>query len=104
VKWLSWLVIALLALFCTVFAVSNREIVTLTLWPLPFALTAQLYLVVLLTVLVGFLVGLLGGWMASWRVRRAARERKRRIETLERELAATAPRPAPSSGPLIPHV
>ena len=104
-KWLSWLVIALLALFCTVFAVSNRDVVTLTLWPLPFALTAQLYLVVLLTVLVGFLVGLLAGWVASWRVRRAARERKRRIETLERELAAAPPRPpVTSSGPLIPHV
>jgi len=103
VRWLSWLAIALVALICTVFAVSNRDVVTLTLWPFPFALTTQLYLVVLLTVLAGFLVGLLVGWIGSWRVRRAARERKRRIDTLERELAA-APRPVPSSGPLIPHV
>ena len=102
---LSWLVIALLALFAVVFAASNRDVVTLTLWPFPFALTAQLYLVVLLTLLAGFLVGLLVGWIASWRVRRVARERVRRVETLERELAAaTAERPQATSGPLIPHV
>ncbi len=103
---LSWLVIALLALFAVVFAVSNRDVVTLTLWPFPFALTTQLYLVVLLTVLFGLLVGLLIGWIASWRVRRAARLRARRIEDLERELAAAtaAPRPQATSGPLIPHV
>lgn len=106
VKLLSWLAIALLALFSVVFAVSNRDVVTLTLWPFPFALTAQLYLVVLLTVLSGLLAGLLIGWIASWGVRRAARERARRIEALERELAAaTAERPPATTGhPLIPHV
>ena len=104
-KVFSWLIIALLALFSVVFAVSNRDVVTLTLWPFPFALTTQLYLVVLLTVLFGLLVGLLIGWIASWGVRRAARERARRIETLERELAAArADGPRATSGPLIPNV
>lgn len=105
VKLLSWLLIALLALFSVVFAVSNRDIVTLTLWPFPFALTTQLYLVVLLTVLFGLLAGLLIGWITSWGIRRVARERARRIEALEREIAtATAERPRATSGPLIPHV
>lgn len=88
-KLVHWLVTAPLALLLVVFAVSNRESVTVTLWPLPATLDAPLYLVVLLVLLAGFLVGQLVAWIngAGWR--REARRRARRIESLERELAAT---------------
>lgn len=91
-KLVHWLVTAPLALLFIVFAVSNREAASVTFWPLPVAIDAPLYLIVLLTLLLGFLAGLGAGWVASWQVRRAARRRARRIEALERDLAAAEAR------------
>jgi uncharacterized integral membrane protein len=88
VRYIYWFVWALLALVLVIFAVSNRVGATVTFWPLPVTLEAPLYLVVLLTLLVGFLVGELVAWINGGRARRLARERARRIDALERELAA----------------
>ena len=99
---LYWLITALVALVCVVFAVSNRAGVTLTFWPLSFELAAPLYLVVLLALLAGFLIGLLVAWIWSWRARWSARERARRIEALERDLAAAEQR-AKSTAVIVPH-
>ena len=71
------------------FALSNRETVSLTLWPLPFLVDLPLYLVFFLSLLLGFLIGASTAWIAGSRVRRELRRRRRRIEALERELAAT---------------
>lgn len=87
-----WVVTLPVALVVVLFAVSNRESVTVTVWPLPVRLEAPLYLVVLLALLAGFLVGELVAWINGARARRLARERARRIEALERELAATQAR------------
>jgi uncharacterized integral membrane protein len=84
-----WLVTLPAAIVLVVFAVSNREAVTVAFWPLPARLGAPLYLVVLLALLAGFLVGEFVAWINARRARRLARERARRIEALERELAAT---------------
>lgn len=99
---LYWLITALVALVCVVFAVSNRAGVTLTFWPLSFEFAAPLYLVVLLALLAGFLIGLLVAWIWSWRARWSARERARRIEALERDLAAAEQR-AKSTAVIVPH-
>ena len=84
-----WIVTLPAAAVLVVFAVSNREPATVAFWPLPARLDAPLYLVVLLALLVGFLAGELVAWINAGRARRLARERARRIEALERELAAT---------------
>ncbi len=84
-----WIVTAPAALAAALFAVSNREHVSVALWPLPDALDAPLYLVVLLALVLGFLFGELVAWLTAGRTRRLARERMRRIAALERELAAT---------------
>jgi uncharacterized integral membrane protein len=103
VRLVHWLVTAPLALVLVIFAVSNREEVTVTFWPLPVVLAAPLYLVVLLSLLAGFLVGALVAWVGGARTRREARARLRRIEALERELAATqAQLPASPVAPRIP--
>ena len=99
---LYWLATGLVALVCVVFAVSNRAGVTLVFWPLSFELSAPLYLVVLLALLVGVLVGLLVAWVWSWRARRAARMRARRIEMLERDLAAAEQREK-GTAVVVPH-
>jgi uncharacterized integral membrane protein len=99
---LHWLVTGPVILVLVVFAVSNRASVTVTLWPLPFSLDAALYLVVLLAALVGFLVGELVAWVNGRFWRRDARAKARRIEALERELAATQAQLAPAPPPRLP--
>jgi putative membrane protein len=88
-----WIVLALIALVLILFAVSNRENVSVELWPLPALVELPLYLVVLGTLLVGFFAGELVAWVRNWRWRREARRSCDRIAVLERELdAARAPR------------
>ncbi len=84
-----WVVTIPAAVILAVFAISNREAVAVALWPLPVAVATPLYFVVLVMLLVGFLAGELVAWINAGRSRRLARERQRRIEALERELAAT---------------
>ena len=54
---LGWLIGIPFALVIALFAVSNRAIVALALWPLPDTLEAPLYLVLLLALLTGFILG-----------------------------------------------
>lgn len=102
-KVVYWILTALVALVLVVFAISNREGVVVTFWPLPVVIGAPLYLVVLLALLVGFLVGELVAWVNGGRWRREARARGRRIEALERELNATQTQLDGSAGrPAVP--
>jgi uncharacterized integral membrane protein len=86
-----WGLISLVALLLIIFAVENRQAVTLSLWPFPLELSTGLYIVVLLTLLVGFLLGELVAWMNGRRWRREARRSANRVAELERELAAQSP-------------
>jgi uncharacterized integral membrane protein len=98
VKLVHWLVAVPVALVLIIFAVSNREVVTVTFWPLPIQVGAPLWLVVLLAALVGFLFGEIVAWVNGRRWRRDARRKTRRIDALERELAATQSQMATDAG------
>ncbi len=87
------------AVVVVLFAVSNRASVSVTLWPLPVALAAPLYFVVLIALVGGFLVGGFVAWINAGRVRRTARARARRIAALERDLAAAEARLAAPQPP-----
>ncbi|HTZ34653.1 MAG TPA: lipopolysaccharide assembly protein LapA domain-containing protein [Stellaceae bacterium] len=91
-KFFGWLVLALAALAVTLFAVSNRESVSLGLWPLPSVIDLPLYLVVLGGLVLGFVVGELAGWLGARRWRREARRARARIAALEGDLAAARAR------------
>jgi lipopolysaccharide assembly protein A len=101
-KFLWWIVLALAALLLILFAVSNRESVSIGLWPLlpAAALEMPLYLLVLGVLSVGFVAGQLVTWIGGWRWRREARRARERIAVLESELAAVrAERPVvPAAG------
>jgi uncharacterized integral membrane protein len=99
VRLVYWFVTAALALILIVFAVSNREEVSLSFWPFELEKPWPLYLVVLLALFVGFLLGEFVAWVNGRRWRREARARGRRIEALERELAATHSRLADAAPP-----
>jgi len=82
-------VLILVAIFLILFAVSNRAAVSVGLWPLPFFADVPLYLLCFLCALIGAAAGAASAWIAGGRDRREFRDRRRRIEALERELAAT---------------
>jgi putative membrane protein len=84
-----WTVTLAVAAVLSLFAASNREAVSLGLWPLPFLVGVPLYLVIFGAAIVGFLIGALAAWIAGTRRRREFRRCRRRSEALARELAAT---------------
>jgi len=88
-----WVVLALAALLVILFAASNKEAVSVGLWPLPQSIEIPLYLLVLVTLIVGFFIGQLVTWIGGWRWRREARRAHERIALLERELEAERARP-----------
>ncbi len=87
-KFVWWIVLALVAVLLILFAVSNRATVSVGLWPLPETIELPLYLLVLATLIVGFFSGELVAWVGGWRWRREARRSRERIAMLERELEA----------------
>ncbi len=90
-RFIYWFVTALIALVVVVFAVSNRALVTLTLFPLPAALDAPLYLVVIAAVVLGFVIGALVAWLGAGRHRREARHLRRRINRLQQDVHKSLP-------------
>lgn len=83
---ITLIVTAVLAIVAALFAVSNREIVELALWPLPLAIALPLYLMVFLPFLIGFVIGGVAAWFGAGASRSRARRAERRVTELEREL------------------
>jgi lipopolysaccharide assembly protein A len=102
VRLFHWLVTAPVALVLVVFAVSNRAVVTVTLWPFPVEISAPVYLLVLLSLLVGFLVGMLVAWIGGRSSRRAARAHAKRADSLKREIEDLHANPASAKPASLP--
>jgi len=92
-------VFLVIAISLILFAVSNRETVSVGFWPLPFLADLPLYLLCFLSLLIGALTGVAAAWIAGHRNRRELSARRRRIEALERELMATQSRLEDHSAP-----
>jgi len=88
-RFVRWLITIVVAVLLVIFAVSNRQPVEVTFWPLPVTIATPLFLVVLGGVALAFLVGQFVAWLGARHWRREVRQKRRRIEALERELAAT---------------
>ena len=99
-KQLYWFVVLVLAGILGWFAASNRQDVILGLWPFVYSAAVPLYFAVLVSLLVGLVLGALAAWLRGGRWRRLARRRGRRIQALERELAATQAQLPPAAGPV----
>ena len=68
------------------FAVSNRGMVEVALWPLPETLQLQLFWVFLFGLVVGAILGGFGAWLGGMRKRRDGRRMRRKAEELEGQL------------------
>ena len=88
-KALSWIVTLPLLAIAVIFAVNHRGAVPIDLWPLPMAVEVPLYMMVLVGIFVGFVVGGVLTWLSQGRHRRRARQRRYRVEQLERDLDST---------------
>ncbi|KZD09066.1 lipopolysaccharide assembly protein LapA domain-containing protein [Oceanibaculum pacificum] len=119
-KILTALVTVPVALLVILFAVSNRETVDLTLWPLPYSISLPLFLVVLGFLFLGFLLGAMFLWLEVLRAHSQTRAATKRADSAERALedlrrdrrlavdpagvpgALPATAPTPSAVPLQP--
>jgi uncharacterized integral membrane protein len=91
---LKAIVLVPLALIAVVFAVANRQMATISLDPFnseapALALSAPLFLVIILMVMFGVLIGGIATWLTQGSVRTAARHAKADAERLRRELQET---------------
>ena len=84
------------AVLLCVFAVENRQILTLEFWPLANKIETSASVWLLLFLGIGILVGLGIGWLSTMAWRRRAWKAERINRTLERKLDERADPPPPS--------
>ena len=77
---------AVIALIAIWFALANRGPVAVSFDPLPAQVELPIYLLIFLVLALGILVGGTSHWFATAHRRGAARDNKRRLVVLEREL------------------
>jgi len=87
VRFINTAVAVIVALLVVLFAVSNRQLVTVEVWPFPFQVSLGLYAVILLAVLVGFVAGAVGAWMTGAKRRREHRATRKHVKQLEESLS-----------------
>ena len=85
-KLIYWLIAGPLIALAVLFALSNRGSVELSIWPLPFSLSAPVYLVALGGLAVGFFAGGIVAWFGAGRTRARARAAERTVRAREVEL------------------
>jgi lipopolysaccharide assembly protein A len=93
VRAVYWSGVIILAVAITLLAVSNREVVSLGLWPLSVVAEAPLYLVIVASLVFGVLIGAVAAWIKGGRRRHELRECRRQNAALTRELAANQAQP-----------
>lgn len=84
---ITTLIAIAVAIAVVLFAISNRAVVTLELWPLPYSVDVGVYAAVLIAILVGFVGGAAAMWLAGGAKRRELRRTRRRVKDLEHSLA-----------------
>jgi uncharacterized integral membrane protein len=104
-KFVSALVLVPLGIVLVLFAVANREVVTLTFDPFDraqpaFALRMPLFLLSFVLVGIGVLIGSFATWLRQHRWRARAREAEREARLLREQLAARRwPQDEPQQAP-----
>ena len=86
VKNLSWIFLFPLAVALIVFAVSNREVVQLDLWPFPVTLHIPLFIMLFATLVIGVIWGGVATWFSGGSARRVGRIKAREARQAEAEI------------------
>ncbi len=90
-KFVFWLVLVPLAIIILMFAVANREIVTISFDPFnaanpAAAVSVPLFVLIFALVILGVIVGGMATWLKQGEYRRAARQRDYDVSSLRREI------------------
>ena len=106
-KIVSALIVVPLAIVIIVFAVANRQPVTVSFDPFSssspaYAATLPLFVVIFTVLIVGVLVGGIAAWIGQAKWRRAARKRDADVRVLHQELESIRRRFAPEQPPTLP--
>jgi uncharacterized integral membrane protein len=102
------IVLTPIAILLLIFAFANRHIVTVSFDPFvagdipAFAITAPLFLVLILAIMIGVLAGGAATWLAQGKYRRAARDRRAETERLRAEIQTL--RATPTEIRVVPSV
>ncbi|MBL8644755.1 MAG: LapA family protein [Rhodospirillaceae bacterium] len=88
-RFLNTLAAVAVAVLVVLFAVSNRGVVVVEVWPFPLRIEAGLYAVILFAVLIGFLIGSVAAWMGGHTKRAELRAARKRMRDIEQSLART---------------
>ena len=96
-KLIVWLVLVPLAIVILMFAVANRQLVTISFDPFSatdpaMAVTLPLFVLIFILVVIGVLIGGVAAWIRQSRYRRAARALEADVAGLRRELALLSER------------
>ena len=107
-RFLRWVLFLLVAFIVVTFMVQNREVVEVSLWPLPFVKPAPLWSIIVGFLLLGFLIGAISAWLSGGGTRKRARdlaranaEKSQQISQLHQQIAALKPA---TSGPRPPSI
>ena len=107
---LAWIITLPIARLVILFALMNRQEVVLSLWPLPWDVTAPLFLFTLGAIVFGFLFGALGAWISGGHTRqklraanRALAESQDELALLKRQQPPTQPVPSKPDAKVIAH-
>jgi uncharacterized integral membrane protein len=84
---LNSIIAVVVALLVILFAVSNRQPVTIEVWPFPYQVSLGLYAVILLALALGAVAGMVGMWLVGAQKRRELRRLRHRTRDLEESLA-----------------
>jgi uncharacterized integral membrane protein len=95
VKYLRYLLLAVVAICLVTFALANRTLVPVHVLPTDLAmlvgvdmgLTVPVWMVLLAGLVIGLVLGFVWEWLREHRHRAAARTGKKQVQRLERELA-----------------
>lgn len=77
------------------FALSNTEVVRLSLWPTDYGLDVPLSVAILIAMAIAFLLGALVVWVSALAQRRRARRAERTVQLLEAQVEHLKARLAP---------
>lgn len=87
-RFCSFLLSFIFLLLVVSFVLSNREAVDVAIFPLPYSISAPIYIIVLIILVVGWVSGMSIGRMGTNKARSDLKREVRRTELLDNEIKA----------------